>query len=268
MNILVRKFKAAQNIVVRNFRWQMDSILCRKKIKQKELLSLDNKRIVVLAPHSDDEWIGCCRLLLSYPDNITVINMDMHGGDSEELHTLRFKEMQCVAKEIGYELITTGQDKEDFLCQFLIDNAIDLVMLPCYYDWHDEHFEVMEILSHAVEKSGYDGLIGMYQVSLPIPFQKINYGLPMKKKELRYKWICLKKFYGSQSFLPVRRFMINEHINGKLSGSYALEAYSVQDFNTWKNGYLSLEAEDKIKLSDNIQNIAFCRNYLQNMLKR
>ncbi len=268
MNIIFRKLKAAKNIVVRIFRWQKDGILCRKELKQKELLSLDNKRIVVLAPHSDDEWIGCSRLLLKYPDNVTVINMDMQGGDSEELHALRFEEMRFVAQKIRYELITTGKNKEEFLCQFLMENSVDIVMLPSYYDWHDEHFAVMDAFSCAAEKIGYDGLVGMYQVSLPMPESLINYASVMRKKELKRKWRDLRKYYPSQDFLPIKRFMLNEHINGKLSGSYALEAYSVQDFSAWKNQLFPLAAEDKKVLSNNIQNIAYCRNYIQNKLKR
>ena len=77
-----------------------------------------------------------------------------------------------------------------------------------------------------------------------------------------------KKILPIARLLPIKRFMLNEHINGKLSGSYALEAYSVQDFSAWENQLFPLDAEDKRVLSNNIQNIAFCRNYIQNKPKR
>lgn len=265
MNIIFRKLKAAKNIIVRNYRWQKDGILCRKELKQKELLSLDNKRIAVLAPHSDDEWIGCSRLLLKNPNNVTVINMDMQGGDSEELHALRFEEMRSVAQKIGYELITAGKSKEEFLCRFLTENSVDVVMLPGYYDWHDEHFAVMDAFSCAAKKIGYDGLVGMYQVSLPMPECLINYASVMRKKELKRKWSDLKKYYPSQDFLPIKRFMINEHINGGIIVAYAIESYSIMHVKKWqdKYNYNKLTNEEKILLRSNLNRISFVREKLQ-----
>lgn len=265
MNIIFRKLKALRNIVVQNFRWQMDSILCRKELKPKDLLNLDNKRIVVLAPHSDDEWIGCCGLLTKYPNNVTVINMDMPGGDRDDIHQLRFMEMQNVANELGYELITISKNKEEFLRQFMTTNSVEIVMLPCYYDWHDEHFEVMEIFSRAAEKSKYDGLVGMYQVSFPIPAFMINYASCMQKNELKKKWREFKKYYPTQTFLPTKRFMLNERINGGLGTEYAIECYSVMHIKSWQIDYICnrLSEDETILLKSNLNNIAFVRDKLQ-----
>ena len=63
---------------------------------------------------------------------------------------------------------------------------------------------------------GYDGLVGMYQVSLPIPDKMINCGYTMRKRVLKQKWNNLKIYYPSQKFLSTRRFLLNEYINGAL----------------------------------------------------
>ena len=265
MNIISRKIKAAQNIIVRNIRWQKDKIICRKNLNKKTLLGLENKKIVILAPHSDDEWIGCSQLLLKHTNDVTVINMDMQGGDNNELHELRFNEMQHVAKTLGYKLVTSSKNRKDFLCQFLKENPTDIVMLPCYYDWHDEHFAVMEYFAHAAVKSLYSGLVGMYQVSLPIPASMINYASIMGKNELRKKWTNFKKYYSSQSFLPTKRFMINEYINGEIASACAIESYSVNQVDVWLADYSKrMLSENEISmLKNNVNRIAFIRSKLQ-----
>ena len=79
--------------------------------------------------------------------------MDMEGGDSEELHKTRFEEMQNPSEKYGYSLIKISEDKVEFLSGYLESNVVDVIMVPCYFDWHPEHIEVMHILNQAAAKS-------------------------------------------------------------------------------------------------------------------
>lgn len=265
MNVILRKLRAAKNILKRNYAWHRDTYCCRKRIHSRELLTISDKNILILAPHSDDEWIGCSQLLKKGNNNVVVLNFDMPGGDNKELHTVRYQEMKNTAATVGYTFITVRQDKGNWLLEYINSNRIDIVFLPCYYDWHKEHFFVMECFKEAARKAHYTGLVGMYQVSLPIPVSMINYCSLMSKADARKKWADLKRFYPSQSFLPIKRFMLNEHINGKINNAYSIEAYSVKSFEIWQREYHDkrLTENDKEFFKKNLQNISLVRQHLK-----
>lgn len=215
-------------------------------------------------PHSDDEWIGCCQLLKQYSAMITVIDMDMQGGDSSSLHIKRKYEAISVGKKYGYRFITIEKDKIAHLTELLEKNVPDCVMLPSFYDWHQEHFDTMDIFRKAASRAKYKGDVAMYQVSLPIPPRRINCGFAMSKSEWREKWKLFKKLYASQRFLPTKRFMLNEFVNGKICGAYAMEVYSVMGFQEWEMEYKCdyLSSTDKKFCKEHLNEIKTIRNYL------
>ena len=57
---------------------------------------LHKGEILIIAPHSDDEWIGCSQLLLNYEDCV-ICNMDMEGGDDPDIHIQRLRETESLA---------------------------------------------------------------------------------------------------------------------------------------------------------------------------
>lgn len=264
--MLLRRFYALLCSLFCQIKWRRDCVICRRKLCAKTIDTLSNKHIVVLAPHSDDEWIGCSQLLQSKSNRIMVVNCDMSGGDGDELHALRYKEMLNAADAIGYDLCAASDDLELFLRDVLTNNEVDVVMLPCYYDWHEEHFRVMYSFARAAKKVEYKGDVGMYQVSLPIPARLINHGFKMNRQQLKEKWNCLRELYPSQNYLPTQRFILNEHINGKLAKAYALEAYAVQSFERWNNSLErnSLSDNEKAFLRKNLQRIAVVREFASN----
>lgn len=262
--IVIRKVKALFRILNREYRWYRDARACRKVLSPKLIREIPKGRKIVLMPHSDDEWIGCSQILLHQSEQVLVVNMDMNGGDGEQLHKTRRKEAELVAEKYGYRFITVQKRLND-LVQILNDEQPECVFLPCYLDWHEEHIIVMELFQKAAIQAGYTGSVGMYQVSLPIPEKMINFGMAMTKGQLKEKWKCLRKMYETQAFLSTKRFMLNEYINGGISGTYALEAYSIcafQDWNaSWKESLLT--KEEKKNCVDNLQHIGYVRIMLQ-----
>lgn len=263
--ILYRKLKAGYNLCKRNIRWKYDAKKCREELKAKRIskeIEIKGK-IVVLMPHSDDEWIGCSQILKKAAHNVFVINMDMLGGDNRDVHLERRKEAENSADRFGYEFLNMDNG-DNSLEMCLIKIQPDCVFLPCYLDWHDEHFKVMEIFMNVAEKIGYSGRVAMYQVSLPISISLINYGIPMDKKEWKNKWRFLKANYKTQRFLPITRFSLNEYINGGLFDCFSAEVYSVSTFSEWKLGMMNgqLSKQQINECQKHLQEIKYIRDLL------
>lgn len=267
--VVIRKVRSLFRIISRNIKWKRDADYCRKKINRQDISSVPEGKKIILMPHSDDEWIGCSQILINNSKDSLVVNMDMNGGDNQDIHQVRRREAESVSEKYGYRFITI-QDKLNELIEVISAEKPKCVFIPCYLDWHEEHIEVMKLFQEAALQCDYSGLVGMYQVSLPIPTDMINCGIPMRKKQLKEKWSILKRMYRTQSFLPVKRFMLNEYINGGISGTYAIEAYVICGFQEWKTKWatnLFTEAKKKACV-DNLQNIKYIRTMLQSWIKR
>lgn len=262
--VLIRKIRSLFRIISRNIKWKRDANYCRKKIKRGDISSIPEGNKIVLMPHSDDEWIGCSQILLHNPEDSLVVNMNMGGGDDQYLHQIRRKEAEAVSKKFGYRFITV-QNKLSELKEIISSEKPKCVFIPCYLDWHEEHIEVMRLFQEAAIQCNYSGLVGMYQVSLPIPAGMINCGMSMTKKQLKGKWTILKQMYRTQSFLPVKRFMLNEYINGGITGAYAVETYTILEFQDWVTNWKThlLTEEERKRCVDNLQNIQYIRTMLQ-----
>ena len=101
--IIIRKIKSVFRIFYQEYKWHRDSKDCRKKLFQKRIQKVPNGKKIILMPHSDDEWIGCSRILLHQPEQTLVVNMNMEGGDDEKIHMLRRREAESVAKKYNYK---------------------------------------------------------------------------------------------------------------------------------------------------------------------
>lgn len=192
---------------------------------------------LILAPHSDDEWIGCSQIIKTCKD-VTILNKDMQGGDTDELHHTRFQEMATLASQYSRRLLTVGNEKEKSLAEIIVEVKPDFICLPFFFDWHPEHIQVMEYLRQALLSCSYQGKILLYQVSLPIDSLFVNVSLPMSKNELEDKWSTFKETYKTQTMIAYKRFIANERINGAISGTYAAEVYVALESNAW---YQSLD---------------------------
>jgi len=115
---------------------------------------------VIVAPHPDDEWIGCgCTLLKKLDDGekITVLLIT----HSSRIPTSRIKDRtkisQSLAKEYGYELKILGETElhinEGQLKSFLLNeiNSGDVVYIPDF-DTHPDHRFINRVCKEHLEK--------------------------------------------------------------------------------------------------------------------
>lgn len=261
MSRIVNKLKRIKT----EMKWKSDADKYKRIIQQQDIRrEFIGKNIWVLMPHSDDEWIGCSQLLCSQPDTIHVINMNMPGGDDETLHKERKRELMEMAEKFGYR-VTLVEDSEH-LCSLLIKEAPEIVFLPSFLDWHTEHHLVNEEFEEAAKRVAFSGDIGMYQISIPLPVEFINAGCSMTKEELLNKWRLFGEVYKTQTILPQKRFQLHEIINGAVSGSFALEAYSILSFEEWISfkERFSLDDLEIDQIKANINDIDVIRQIIEN----
>lgn len=250
------------------FRWTIDVLICRFKIKpRKNNITLLEKKYLILLPHADDELIGCDRLLKSDVDCM-LINMDMLGGDDVIMHARRYEELKKYTDSINRRLLSlTLYNKESQLKSVIEDFQPNVICVPSFFDWHEDHFQVMTCLHKALlmMPEMYTRVsIAMYQVSVPLHPDYINFAIPMSKSSYKDKWNSFNTFYKSQHFLPIERFGSNERINGKLVSSYAAESYILLPVNEWQEMDLmrnNVEMQNLLKV--NINKLSTIRKYMR-----
>lgn len=251
-------------------KWTYDAIIERAILKKNKVVNeVDNGSFVILIPHADDEWIGCSRII-QQRSPVYLVDMDMPGGDSKEMHCVRKEELKQLARKFNTQLyILDDASKKKRLYDIIINLKPDYILLPFFYDWHPEHLKVIDILDDVLRNINIKVSILMYQVSMPISCCFINHALPLSRKEQRTKWRVFQKIYKTQSHIPTYRFSMNELIYGKLINSYAAEVFVKMSAEEWleskKNFVLS--QEDKDYLLSNINKIRGVRKILDSLKK-
>lgn len=265
LKMIYKKYKNIRNIFI----WNKEFKRISKEIESNNIeeLYLDGKKMILI-PHSDDEWIGCSQVIKkSNEDNLIFCNMNMQGGDSEQLHKVRYEELEKTAKKFGAKLCTLSNNKVDELKTIIIKEKPKFIFVPFFIDWHPEHIETINILYNAIQMTNYEGNIIAYQVSLPMLSNMINKTLPMNKEEFKYKWKYFKDIYKTQTTIPYERFKYNERINGKLVNTYACEPYLVCSIEEWISYYKKwkINEKDREYIIDNLNSIGIIRKKLRDI---
>lgn len=257
MNIknLYVKVRICIDSIIKEYQWKEDAKFIRKTLSEKELLTINkNARILILAPHSDDEWIGCSQIIRFFPNSV-ICNMNMQGGDDDAKHKCRIIEMIKVAETFNRPVFHRNICNPNSFSLIIQDIAPDYICVPFFIDWHEEHQEVIKMLKDVIILGKYSKNIICYQVSVPISSAFINYMMPMTKKEQNQKWKLFKQYYKSQSFMPIDRFKAHERINGALCNSYSAEPFVILDSASWLTMFdtkqMSKEYSDSLKASLN-----------------
>ena len=263
---MLKTIKRLFNRLSRYLNWYFDSIKIRKIIKNnknRQLLSnLKHKKILVLAPHSDDEWIGCFGFFKSH--SCIVCSMDMDGGDSEDTKSHRFEEMMKLSKLYDYELVRTTKDKIEFLSNYILKERPDCIAVPFFIDWHKEHLDTILILQNALWL--YKFTIIMYQVSCPIPTDFVNYVIPLSRRDHIYKWKLFKKIYTTQKNIPWKRFGMLEKAQGGFLNSYSSNVFCIRKSDEWIKMFdLIPSFSERERLKNNLNNLYLNYQYVNNL---
>lgn len=251
-NILLRILRIKQKII-----WLLTVLIERCKQKTLDINQPKLKgKIIIFAPHSDDEWIGCSSLMqLKNVDKI-ICNMNMNGGDDTVTHEKRKMEMYQMAKSCKCSYVDCFNVDEFELTGILDSVKPDYICVPYYIDWHEEHIEVMGIIKNLISELNYRVKVILYQVSCPMPVKEINYIAKMKKSIHKQKWVLFKKCYLTQNNIPTKRFACMERINGKLGNSFAAEVFCIIDSDLWiKKWNLIPSINERNELHNNLNSL-------------
>ncbi len=155
---------------------------------------LPEKRLLVLAPHPDDETIGAGGTLAAARDvgaeiHVAVITDGCRAEHphltAEEIAQRRREEVKRATGLLGAELslweITDGELEVELpvepMSQLLLDWQPDAVLLPCFLDYHPDHAAVTRLLEAGIaalpEKLRPQTLY-LYQVQTPLSVSNID----------------------------------------------------------------------------------------------
>lgn len=210
----------------------------------------ENSKFLILAPHPDDESIGCGGLMLKYPKNIKVICLTDGRRGSEKLsqtETVKVRKKEFAqameyAQVDSYEMLDIV-DKQlvesyDEFEKIEIDDY-DCIFIPNILDQHPDHKAVSILLSKLLKQKKHkkDLKIAMYEVwstlVLPNAYLDIE-NIKDKKRELISKHISQV-----QSLDYVSKSLALNSYRSLQVFKQTIEAYSLLDkkifFNIVKN---------------------------------
>lgn len=268
MHIYIKIYKKL-TYIIRNIIYLIVSIYLKRNIKVCKRKALPDKRILIMVPHADDEWIGCSQLLKHKKYDVTLCYMNMLGGDTEKVLRERYLELNRISKQNGLSLISIDGNRKDKikkLKEYIQEKSYYYIGVPSYYDWHEEHFDVMNILRIALDELGLSNIeILMYQVSVPMCEDMITNCIEMTKYDQENKWDTFREIYKTQEYIPVERFKYNEYINGGIANYYAAEVYSCMSYNKWIHHLdkVLLDKELRIDIKNNFTKLSKIRGIIK-----
>lgn len=147
----------------------------------------DASRVLVLAPHPDDEIIGCGGALLRHVKKgakIKVLYMTdgRHGRLSsvseEDTIEIRQTEAKAANETLGVrelefweyidDYLEMNDESVDRLLELLNDYKPDLVYVPYFLDEHKDHWSTNYILVECMKKQSFDFSILAYETWTPL----------------------------------------------------------------------------------------------------
>jgi len=249
--------------------WRYQCSKVDEKIINDNVSIVDSKeRYLILAPHSDDEWVGASRIIVDENYETVLCCMNMPGGDSDDIRKKRIEEFVHTAQNYN----RTYRACRGNLGEIISEVKPSVIMVPFIVDWHDEHIEVIKLLAKQIETAGCieDFRIMMYQVSVPIPTSFITHMIMMNRRERKEKWKHFKYVYKTQESFPFQRFSINEVINGKIFNSHAAEVFCLMNSLEWINfiNKLCPSNSERKEMKERINNLISIREYTKDYIEK
>ncbi|MFC4558006.1 PIG-L deacetylase family protein [Virgibacillus kekensis] len=151
-----------------------------------------NKRVLILAPHMDDETIGLGGTIKKHKkygaDVYCVFVTDGASSvsdiEKEELSNIRKQEMTLVKDILGinhiyYMDLPDGNVKSNkeslaYLKDIIQEVNPDIIYTPPFVDAHKDHIATNKIVADTLEKLDKKYSIRLYEVNCPLPKEKIN----------------------------------------------------------------------------------------------
>lgn len=230
-----------------DLRWYVQRYSIRHLLKTNITLPISSiDRVIVIAPHADDELIGCYGLLTNKYITLKVFYCSLLGSNySKTNHDRREEEFLSYMSNIGREfVIAKNDDFSEELEAIIREDQPQYIFLPAFIDWHDEHRLVNLKLYSILNRIPFDGKIGWYNVSIPIPGLYTTSLFPISRNEQNEKWDCFEKFYSSQKNLDICRFKFIE-ANCRFKKLGIAEKYIIMDKEIWFSAIKRLRPYEK-----------------------
>ncbi len=230
--------------LLRHLKWHIDALTLPKIPNNIPEFKMDkDDRLLVIAPHADDELIGCHSLISRFTSQTKVFYCSFLGDNTaEENRLIRQSEFCAYMQKINadYEISSPKNLTAD-LSKTIKNYKPTIIALPSFIDWHKEHRRINEIVSE-LKILNEDILILWYHISIPIPPRYVNSVSPIDKDSFKHKWDCFFTHYKSQIHMDTKRFMFVEGMYA--SSRYVFETYLIQPYSQWVQNLNSLSAEN------------------------
>ncbi|ODC04838.1 hypothetical protein BFW38_16180 [Terasakiispira papahanaumokuakeensis] len=159
-----------------------------------ESLPFHAQKVVVLAPHPDDEVLGCGGTLaqLSQQDDIQITVVILSQGEQQGPHPeARLEESRRAQAILGYSqlcaealpdgaMATNTPLLEETITQYLAEYQPDLVFCPSIWEMHRDHravaeatLKVLSALSQASTAEAHLTQVAMYEVGRPLSCNRL-----------------------------------------------------------------------------------------------
>lgn len=190
---------------------------------------------LIIAPHADDELIGCYNYIKRHPECIIYYCGLLGSKYTEENGIRRKNEFISFCKSIGVAYcVATGEIRDDI--ERIIDEVHPAnILIPSYIDWHSEH-RLMSRMCYELFERNSGAKIIWYRISVPI--MSYNYSIIEDNSDFQEKWNAFKKHYISQKTINIRRFKFVE--KKSLKGPYAAELFYIQTYVNFRDNYKRL----------------------------
>lgn len=182
-------------------------------------------RILIIAPHADDELLSSYSILSRTDCDVWVYYCGFTGlyKDSNS-RMIRYNEIAQLCSSLNVSFVD-GKGQDSQLHDFLENNLFDKILIPSLVDWNFEHRKISCLLINSLQKMKTMPQIYWYSITVPIETSETLQYMLMNRVEQRKKYLLFKRIYRSQSFMPIHRFKINERINGHNIKHYAAETF-------------------------------------------
>lgn len=193
-------------------------------------------KILILAPHADDESIGCGGLLLNHSSQCDVICLtDGRHGDKDiepsKMIEIRKKEFESVMTKLqvnNFKLLGIEDTKLESNYDVFKDikfNAYDYICIPNNLDQHPDHKAVWKHMKRANKEKliKTDRKIIMYEIWGALPI--INYYVDISN-EIEKKKEIINMYHSQVKFIDyASRINGLNHYRGMIANKECIEGY-------------------------------------------
>lgn len=159
---------------------------------QRSLTELKEKRVLLLAPHVDDETIGAGGTLMKHAEMgaqshvafLTDGSGSFTKGSKKDLVEARKREAALVKEMLGLSSIDffnakDGQLKSEGATLEWVKRKIeeiepDVIYAPVFVDCHPDHIATAKLVRDALEDVYLDPVIRLYEINTLLPKEEIN----------------------------------------------------------------------------------------------